>query len=438
MPEQTLNKSAYSDELIPDFELGLKESGLKSGKMEDSPPIISEITVPALTGELKSGISELAAFTVISIMMTLNSDDHCPFDITGKASRMLEKEASELDLIFSTGGHSSFFFVMSGIDRVKASESSRKLKKTVFEATGRNSGSGIAFFPFMDFSREEVFENSVKACYHSLFYCEDSLAEFDAVSLNISGDFFYQAEDIDSAIKEYRKGLEIDPVNTNLINSLGVCLAHNKEYEAALEEFEKALSINSAEYLAIYNAGVACNFAGNQDKSRIFFIKAAETDDSDIKIVFHAGKAALEQGDISAAVRFLEKAVILDPEKSLPYRYLGDAYRRSGNLSGSVEAFKKAVKINPEDADSFSALGELFAEIGENLDIALVFCNQSIALSPENGLMYFRLGEILLKRNDNINALAALEKARSLGYDSSEDIALTEKIIAEPLIDKAS
>ena len=35
-----------------------------------------------------------------------------------------------------------------------------------------------------------------------------------------------------------------------------------------------------------------------------------------------------------------------------------------------MEAYKKAVKLNPCDAQSFSALGELFADTGENLEMA--------------------------------------------------------------------
>jgi tetratricopeptide (TPR) repeat protein len=431
-------KRAFKEELVADFQLGLKESGLKSVKKEDSQPLISEITAPAMTEKIMSETGEMYEFTVISIKIIIDPSDHCPFDITGKASRMLEQQSSELGLLFSAGGHSTFFFIMKGVDMPAASDAARMLKKTVFETTGRNSGAGIARFPFMDFSRGSIFENSVKACFHSMFYCDDSPAEFDAVSLNISGDVFYQADDIQNAVKEYRKGLEIDPSNTNLINSLGVCLAHEKKYEAALAEFEKAASINPCEYLALYNAGVACVLSGKTEMAREFFIKAAEADDSDIKIVFHAGKAAIEKEDFQSAARFLEKAASLDPLRSQPYRYLGIAYTRTGNNDMAIDAFKKAVKINPEDGESFSALGELFAETGENPDIALVFARQGIALSPENGLMYFRLGRILLKIKDNAGALEAFEKARDLGYDSSENIELISKIMTDQVIEKAS
>jgi tetratricopeptide (TPR) repeat protein len=82
---------------------------------------------------------------------------------------------------------------------------------------------GVAGFPFHDFKRDDIPGNALKAIDHAAFFGTDGMVYFDAVSLNISGDRLYQLNQYDAAIKEYKKGLELEPKNINLINSLGVC-----------------------------------------------------------------------------------------------------------------------------------------------------------------------------------------------------------------------
>lgn len=422
MPKENLNKCSCAEEWIPDLELGWKEFA-KSGRNRDNcAHRIAEFKNPALTEDLASMISSLKEFTVVSIKVSLPPGEQDTEEILAEAADSVKKEAEKKSWIFVQGGLGMLFCIIPGKDSTEAAENAKTLMSGLLDATGRHSNTGISFFPFNDYSREDSLENAVKAYYHALFFGDDSHAEFDETSLNISGDLFYQAGEIKNAISEYRKGLEINPDDSNIMNSLGVCLAMEKDYDAALVEFEKACATNPSEYLATYNSGVACVFRGDMEKARNFFIAAAEKDDSDIKIVFQAGKAALEKGALVLALKFLEKAVSLSPDKSEPYRYLGEACLKTGNRDKAMEAYKKAVKLNPCDAQSFSALGELFADTGENLEIALVFCQQSIALSPGNGLMHYRLGKVLAKRNEAEMALGAFKKADSLGYDSLEEI----------------
>jgi len=425
MSKENIHTCTCSEELIPDLELGWKEFSKNRINKGSCPHKIVEFSGQALNDDVRCKINDLEEFTVLAIKPSLA--DQVSGETLNTFRRILEAEASAHSWIISEGGHSMFFCVVPGKDSSVAAEHSQRLRSALSDATGRYSTVGIAMFPFTDYSRENVFENAVKAYYHALFYGEDSHAEFDSTSLNISGDLFYQAGEIKNAIFEYKKGLEINPDNTNIMNSLGVCLAHEKDYAAALTEFEKASKMNPSEYLATYNSGVACVFTGDIEKARNLFIKAAETDDTDIKIVFQAGKAALEKGATETAEKLLEKAICLNKEKSEPYRYLGETYFKNGKAEKAIEAFKKAVKLNPCDAQSFSALGELFAETGENLEIALVFCNQSITLSPNNGLMHYRTGRTLLKKNEPDLALESFKKAHELGYDSSGEIEALEK-----------
>jgi len=60
-----------------------------------------------------------------------------------------------------------------------------------------------------------------------------------------------------SAIKEYKRGLQIDPDNINLLNSLGVIYAQINRYHQAIPLFEKVLGIDSEDFMALFNLGFA-------------------------------------------------------------------------------------------------------------------------------------------------------------------------------------
>jgi len=69
-----------------------------------------------------------------------------------------------------------------------------------------------------------------------------------------------------------------------------------------------------------------------------------------------------------------------------------------------------------------SAMGCLFDEQGENPEISVVFCQESVQLSPENGLFRYRLGQLYFKQNRLNDALKEFKKAELLGQDASEYI----------------
>jgi tetratricopeptide (TPR) repeat protein len=81
-----------------------------------------------------------------------------------------------------------------------------------------------------------------------------------------------------------------------------------------------------------------------------------------------------------------------------------------------------------------SQLIKLFDEREENPEIALMFCQESVRLSPENGLFRYRLGQLYLKENRLTDALKEFKKAEFLGQDAAAVI----KQIQKQMLAKAS
>jgi tetratricopeptide (TPR) repeat protein len=127
-------------------------------------------------------------------------------------------------------------------------------------------------------------------------------------------------------------------------------------------------------------------------------------------------------GQPQAARPFLEHAARLRVRSGHVYRLLGDCYAAVGLPEKAIGAYKKAVKANPGDSAALSALGCLFDERGENPEIAMVFCKESVRLVPDNPVFRRRLGGLYLKLNRLAEALAEFEQAGRLGYDAADDL----------------
>ena len=176
-----------------------------------------------------------------------------------------------------------------------------------------------------------------------------------------------------------------------------------------------------------YNLGFTHMLAGNRNKALDLFLKANTINLDVFEVVFQTGRLLIEMEQPESGRKYLEHATRLDPGSGAAYRYLGECYSSIGKTDDAIAAYKTAIKQNPSDAASLSAMGCLFDSQGENLEIAVMFCKESVQLSPENGLFRYRLGQLYLKQNRLDDALKEFKKADLMGQDASDYIKKIKK-----------
>jgi tetratricopeptide (TPR) repeat protein len=297
-----------------------------------------------------------------------------------------------------------------------------KFKKMLAEKRDDTVTIGIASYPALNYKKHQIIENARKALDHAQFFGPDSTVCFDAVSLNISGDKLYDKGDIRGAVEEFMKALSLDSSNVNVHNSLGVCYGVLGDYTKALKEFKTAIALDPDDIMALHNAGLTCMLAGKKSNALEYFLAADSIDKNVFEVAFQTGRVYLENNQPEKGKDYLEKAIKLNPQSGPAFSSLGDCFTSLGLVDKAVTAFKKAIKLNANDSESLSALGLLFDEQGENSDISILFCRQSVEISPENGLFRYRLGKLYQKANQIEAALAEFEAAKKLGYDSTRKI----------------
>ena len=207
----------------------------------------------------------------------------------------------------------------------------------------------MASFPTITYKKSEIINNARKALDHASFFGANSLVAFDDVSLNISGDKYYEKGKIQKAINEFNLALELDPNNVNVHNSLGVCYGLQSHYDSAIANLQKAIALDPGEYMAYYNLGLVHLLIEQRDRALEYFLDADKINGNNYEVAFQTGKLYLETGNLKNCRPYLERAAELEPESGQVYRYLGDCYAAVQMPEAAISAYKKAIKHNPHD-----------------------------------------------------------------------------------------
>lgn len=306
----------------------------------------------------------------------------------------------------------------------------RRLASLPADVAARHPGTvvlgGTADHPLLDYGPGDLVANTMKALAHASFFDGGAIVPLDAVTLNISGDRLFDAGDITAAMAEYQNALQLDAGDANVLNSLGACYGHLGAYEKALGYFERAAAAAPEDHMAVYNIGLTRLLMGDRQRALGQFTEAAGMAPAVFETVFQLGRLLLEEHRPEAALGHLETAAGLHPGSATVHKLLGQCHEALDQVEAAIAAYKKAVTLHPNDPETLSALGCLFDRKGENPEITIIFCQQSVDLAPDNGVYRRRLGKRYLNQGRLEEALEAFKAAERCGTDAQ---ALIETVL---------
>ncbi len=291
-----------------------------------------------------------------------------------------------------------------------------------------NVSIGVAAWPCLDFSKSDIPGNCLKALLHCSFLGPGSVVFFDHLSLNISGDSFFEEGDYRTAIREYRRGLRLQPGDVNLMNSLGVALVeYNQERQAAVC-FQDVLHQDPDNYMALVNLGHVRQTMGQKENALDCFERAyrllAKKDVAGQELFLPLGRLYIERGDHEKAVEIFEhwRTRPGSEKEFILFRFLGQCYLESGRPDEAIRACQRALHLFPQDSISLSTLGVLYVEQEEGRDVGLALCRKALALDNFNPDHWCRLSRALLHTGSNVEALEAVKQCLRLKRNHAEGV----------------
>lgn len=205
-----------------------------------------------------------------------------------------------------------------------------------------------------------------------LFGCKHVPTEKERHSAEIHYDLGVQAQQVGNmqeALSEYQKAIELDPENPDVRNALGIVLHLSFRRPAeAIEQYNKALELRP-------------NFS------------EAKT---------NLANVYLDQGRYDEAIKLYEQALndMLYPTPFIAQGNMGWAYYKKGNTEKALENIRAAVTLNPNFCLGYKNLGLIFDQTGQTEEACRQFtryreaCPDMAEAYMHEGVCQAKLGQV--------------------------------------------
>lgn len=221
---------------------------------------------------------------------------------------------------------------------------------------------------------------------------------------------------LDEAIVQYTKALQIQPLLDRAHSNLGAALNKKGEFSEAIHHFSIALEITPTLATAHYNLGVTLEEIGQLDEALSHFSKAIESKPNYVEAYNNMGAVLDKKGRSDQAVAQFTKALQLKPDLATAHYNLGIALEKQGKLNEAASHLTEALRIEPGLAMAHYNLGSVLGKLGK-LNEATSHFSKAIELKPDLDLAHGNLGVALAVQGKLEEAIPHLTKAIQLKPD---------------------
>ena len=231
------------------------------------------------------------------------------------------------------------------------------------------------------------------------------------------GRVYHLIGDQESATRQFRIEVELDPESAESLNNLGTSLAEGRNYKEASDYYEKALAIDLKCTSCLINLQSAIQRQGATMATVPKYEAAAR--DQQASVLAHLLYGMIltaSHGQPDIAVRELRWALRGAPDLAGAHFYLGEIYRERGEEATAEEEYRKAIELAPGRVDFLEPLATVLLAQNKGKE-AQVVLQKALVLDPGNPSVHYQLSRVLQRSGQSVEAsrerseTARLEKA---------------------------
>ena len=251
-------------------------------------------------------------------------------------------------------------------------------------------------------------------------------AFLDDVSFVRAGDaFLFRGGDVRSAIREYRKALELNPKNAVAHSNLGGLLVNEGMAMEGALHLSEAMRLDPENYSAHYNLGRLLFRQGRIDEAIEHYSAALEIKPDLADAHSTLGALLCTQRKFEEGAFHLTEAIRLDPEDASARCSLGELLMREGQLAEAAVQFLLAVQLAPRDSTARYCLGEVLARQGKT-DEAIQQLSLAVQIEPGYASAHYSLGKAMVRQgqlDEGLRHLSAAARMKPNDADVLKDLA---------------
>jgi tetratricopeptide (TPR) repeat protein len=193
-------------------------------------------------------------------------------------------------------------------------------------------------------------------------------------------------------------------------NNLGTALLERGDVDAAIENFSKVLEVRPHSDRGLYNMALALRAQGKVEESAHYLARALQSNPSMAEAYNNLGIILISQNRPEDAITLFREAIEIAPRMEQAHSNLGTAFISQGLVDEALVHFSKAVELNPYKAKSYNNLGATMDLQGRSEE-ALSFYRRALELSPSSSLTYNNMGKTYRDLGDLDEAAAHFSQA---------------------------
>jgi tetratricopeptide (TPR) repeat protein len=218
------------------------------------------------------------------------------------------------------------------------------------------------------------------------------------------------------AEEQYRKALELNPLNVGAHVDLGYILLNRGETKEGKAHIDEALRLDpNHTYL---RPGYISLTAGDPKMAEQRRRKALELNPQDVAAHVDLAYILLNRGEIDEGMIHVNEALRLDPNCAEARFDLGLATLLRNKPEEAAACFERVIQLKPDYAEAHFQLGMLLAKQNKPEE-AISHLSRAAQLKPDDGQTHFSLGVLLAGQGKLDDAVAHYVKAAQLKPDDA-------------------
>ena len=230
------------------------------------------------------------------------------------------------------------------------------------------------------------------------------------------GNFMMMLDQIDEALKDYSRAIELNPNNAAVYTNRGIAYGEKGEPDLAIKDFNTSIQFNPDHAETYYCRGVAYDMKSDVDHAFKDYTKAIQLKPDYANAYTNRGNAYNNKGRLNSAIEDLNKAIRLAPHDAKAYTNRGKSYGKKGEYDRAIKNFKKAIQLDPDLAEAHNNLGLTYLKKGE-VEFAIKNFDKAIQLKPDYANAHRNRSWIWLNLHEWEKARSDLTIAKNMGVN---------------------
>ncbi len=197
----------------------------------------------------------------------------------------------------------------------------------------------------------------------------------------------------------YRRILDIEPANADVLHRLGVLVLQSGRADEAVMLLERTVALDPRDGGMAANLGAAYTIAGRHEAARKTLAAAVERDPSNAGAFMNLGNTLYLLGRLDEAAVALQSCLHRAPGHGTAHGNLGVVLQDLGRIEEAQTCYERAVELNPDQAMAHANLGTLLKDRGQ-LTAALDCFARALAIQPDCQPALCGRGTLLLSQGD--------------------------------------